>query len=260
MVERGIPIEILDPQPEVRRNAENAPDWEYREQAKYLYDRAVLFRDRLIDPIARIDRNVMPDPVISFDNLRNKNTLAAYRLTRNPQGMDHEIIINNQHLEEAEGKMSWRFGEWALNETLLHEQIHLWQQVVGEDPVKLGRVYHNKEFVEKCENVGLHPKLGEGYHTQLADGAFGIVMKELGIEKPEGLAELPPELDIDWFKFLEKFFGKERKGQSTLTKWVCPGCDLKVRVGIKGNPELKHEPCGEVLVRGDIYKANSEVK
>jgi hypothetical protein len=38
-------IEFPDPQPEVRKNAENAPDWEYRDEAKYLYEKAVILRE-----------------------------------------------------------------------------------------------------------------------------------------------------------------------------------------------------------------------
>jgi len=86
MSKEGLPIDNFDPKPAIRRNAENARDWKFHEDAEYLYGMAVLFRDRLIDPIARIDRSQMPDPVISFDNLRNNRTLAAYTLHRNAQG------------------------------------------------------------------------------------------------------------------------------------------------------------------------------
>lgn len=259
MVERGVPIETSNPNPEVRKNAELAPDWPFREQAQYLYPMAELIRGRLIDPIARIDRNQMPDPVLSFDNLRNKRTLAAYRLTRNPQGLNYEIILNSQHYEEVDGKMKWRFGEWALLETLTHELVHEWQQTVGEDPVQVGNVYHNKEFVDKCESIGLHPKLGEGYHLKLADGPFEILMNELGIEPPKEVENLPDELDIDWFKKLPDDLGKDRKGKSTLKKWCCPECGLKVRIGISDDPMLRHHTCekpesGPVfLVTGDVY-------
>lgn len=206
MAERGVPIEYNNPQPEIRRHAENAPDWEYRGEAKYLYDKAVLLRERLIDPIARIDRDALPDPVIAFDNLRNKNTLAAYRLVRNPVGLECEITMNTQHYvdakdEEGNPQKVWQFGRWAQLETLAHEYVHLKQQTVGEDPVVIGKkhTYHNKEFVDMCEAIGLHPKLGEGWHTQLADGPFEILMNELGITKPEGTEKLPGDLNIDWF-------------------------------------------------------------
>jgi hypothetical protein len=154
-------IEFPDPQPEVRKNAENAPDWEYRDEAKYLYEKAVILRERLIDPIARIDREQLPDPVIAFDNLRNYNTLAAYNLVRNPVGLKCEIIMNTQHYIDAktdEGKeiKVWEFGRWAQLETLAHEYLHLKQQTVGKDPVVIGKrhTYHNKEFIDMCEAIG----------------------------------------------------------------------------------------------------------
>jgi hypothetical protein len=131
-------------------------------------------------------------------------------------------------------------------ETLLHEQVHLWQQNFGKDPVKPGKPYHNKEFVEKCENLGLHPMPGVGCHIKLADGSFALYMKELGIEPPD-LTEKPKDLSIDWFKWLLDLEGKGRKGRSSLTKWTCPECGLNVRIGIKGDPEMRHDPCEQKL-------------
>ena len=65
--ETGIPISDLDPKRVIRRNAESAVDWEYRDEARFLYELSVVFRDELIDPLARIDRDRMPDPIIGFD-------------------------------------------------------------------------------------------------------------------------------------------------------------------------------------------------
>ena len=244
----GILIESGDPQPEVRKNAEMARDWEYSEEAAYLYRMAVVFKNRFLDPILLTDRRRLPDPVISFRNLRNRNTLAAYTLVRNPQGLLFEISMNTEHYvdEEQEGKKTkaWGFGKWAQMETLLHEQVHLWQQNFGDDPIKPGRPYHNREFVFKCESLGLHPMPGVGCHTHLADGLFAILMKELGIQPPD-LTQKPDDLDIDWFKWLLDLQGKGRKGTSTLHKWTCPECGLNARFGIKGNPEIVHEPCSQ---------------
>ncbi len=177
MKDRGILIEKHDPQPEVRKNAENARDLEYKDEAAYLYRMAVLFKDRLLDPLHHLDRDRLPKPIIAFENLRNKNTLAAFRLTRNPEGMKNEIIMNTGHYIDQDGKIVWEYGRWAQLESLLHEQVHEWQQVFGKDPVQLKRVYHNKEFVEKCESLGLHPKLGEGHHLKLADGPFALLQR-----------------------------------------------------------------------------------
>ena len=239
-------IELTNPQPEVRKNAETAKDWVYTEEAIYLYRMAVLFKDRFLDPVLLTGRGRLPDPVISFANLRNNNTLAAYTLVRNPQGLLYEITLNTEHYvdEDREGKKvkSWSFGKWAQLETLLHEQVHLWQQNFGTDPVKPGRPYHNKEFVDKCESLGLHPMPGVGCHTRLADGTFALFMKELGVAPPI-LEENPGDLDIDWFKWFLDSLGKSRKSTSTLNKWTCPECGLNARIGIKGNPEIRHEPC-----------------
>ena len=147
----GKPIELTNPQPEVRKNAETAKDWVYTEEAVYLYRMAVLFKDSFLDPVLLTGRGRLPDPVISFANLRNNNTLAAYTLVRNPQGLLYEITLNTEHYvdEDRDEKKvkGWSFGRWAQLETLLHEQVHLWQQNFGTDPVKPCIPYHNKEFV-----------------------------------------------------------------------------------------------------------------
>lgn len=253
---QGRLIGTPNPQPEVRKNAETASDWEYKDEAAYLYRMAVLFKDRLLDPLHHLDRTRLPEPVIAFENLRNKNTLAAFRLTRSPEGLQNEIIMNAEHYATEDGKKVWIYGRWAQLETLLHEQVHEWQQVFGKDPVSLKRIYHNKEFVEKCESLGLHPKLGEGYHLRLAGEPFSIVMRELGISPPD-VKDQPDELDLDWFKWLLDFLGKSRKGTSTLTKWECPECGLKVRMGIKGDPALVHDPCSEKTGR-KVYLIRSD--
>ncbi len=109
-------IEKVDPQPEVRRNAETAKDWEYADEAAYLYRMAVNFKDRFLDPILLTDLRRLPEPVISFANLRNRNTLAAYTLARNPQGLLYQITMNTEHYidEERDGKniKTWSFGRW----------------------------------------------------------------------------------------------------------------------------------------------------
>ena len=246
MTERGVLIETSDPKPEIRKNAETARDWEYSGEAKYLYGMAVLFKDRFLDPVLHTDRGRLPDPVISFDDLRNMNTLAAYTLERNPQGLLYEITMNSQQYqdEKKDGRTNkqWIFGRWAQLETLLHEQVHLWQQNFGTDPFRQGRSQHNKEFVEKCESLGLHPKPGAGYHTQIADGPFALLMNELGIEHPK-LPKIDEEPNMDWYKWFLDIQGKRRKGKSSLHKWTCPECGLNARMGIKDNPLIRHDPC-----------------
>ena len=191
-------ILVPDPKPEVRKNAENSTDWEFHEEAQYLYRMATLFKDRFLDPILHTDRRRLSDPVISFDNLRNVKTLAAYTLHRNPQGLLDEITFNIAHyMTEESNKKVWVWGKWAQLETLLHEQIHLWQENFGEHKHKPGRVAHDKEFIAKCEGFGLHPTPVVGSHYQVADEVFAELMKELGIPRPD---DVPRDATTNWTK------------------------------------------------------------
>jgi hypothetical protein len=218
-------------QPAVRKNAETAIGWEYKEEAAFFYQLAIIFRDRLIDPIVRLDRNQVPDPVISFDDLRNNNTLACYTLNRNPQGLLHEITFNTVHYDEVEGKQVWKFGRWAQSETLLHEMLHLKQQKYGRDPYKGGRNTHNREFCDMAKQLGLNVTPNVGCHFAEADidSPFSNLMRELGIPRPAEvfIAEGPKGRRFDWFEV-----GKKGKGRSTLTLWTCD-CEppQKARIG-----------------------------
>lgn len=238
-------IEKTDPKSAIRKNAENAHDWEYNEDAKFFYSLAVTFRDELIDPLARIDREQMPDPVIGFDDARNSNILAYYTLGRNAHGVKDEIIFNTAHYETREGKKEWKYGRWSQAETCLHEQIHLFlEYLTSVDGIK--RPAHGKEFTEFCGKLGLHvvPNVGSHYQVADADSPFGRLMKSMGIARPDDVPRAEGE-KTDWWR------PKKEKGKSTLHKYECPNCGLKVRVGVKEDPELIHKKCGEVLV----YKA-----
>jgi hypothetical protein len=138
---------------------------------------------------------------------------------------------------------------------------------MGKDPfTPKSKVTHNKEFREIMQELGIYCN-DQGAHFKVADpdSPFGILMKEWGIVPPEDVAKAPADIDEDWFKWLIKFWGQERKGRSTLKKWCCETCGLNVRIGISGNPELLHVPCGTVLIRDDgkphnVYKSQKEDK
>jgi len=261
MSKEGLLFENFDPKPAIQKNAETARDWEFSEESRYLYGMANLFKDRFLDPILHTDRGRLPNPVISFDTLKVK-TLAAYTLHRNPQGLLDEITFNEAHYLDEDGKKVWKYGRWAQMETLLHEQVHLWQENFGEHKHRPGRVAHDKEFVQKCESLGLHPLPVVGTHSAVAEGVFAGLMGELGIPRPD---DVPRAEDVktakrDWFR------PNPEKGKSTLHKWTCPDCGLAVRIGINSDPRLVHDVCSEIkgekvfLVKQDdlqhtIYKS-----
>ena len=217
MRERLRGVQILDPsfsKEAVRKNAEQAHDWQWQEMAKTLYTWTDRFKSRFLDPIARLGQEKMPDAIISFAPMNHK-ILACYTLHRNAQGLLDEITMNTRHLNRP---------MWQTLETLLHEQVHLWQQNFGDHPVN--RNYHNREFVHKCEGLGLHPRLESGVHWKPADGVFAQLMGEYGIQPP-AQAIVPQDEKVNWWDVREK----ERKGRSTLSKWSC-GCQ-NMRVGRK---------------------------
>ena len=241
IAKNGVEIDKIDPQPAIQKGAETASDWEYREDAKYLYDKAKGLRGRLIDPIARIDREQLPDPIIGFKDLRNYKALAEYLIIRDELGLSCRINFNTAHYVETNGKRTWKWGRWAQLETLAHEYIHLWQQQVGS-----GKPSHGKEFIDKCEEIGLHPMPGVGCHTTVADEPFSILMAEWGLKRPGDVPR--DDRKVDWF--INPGDLKKRKGKSTLAKWTC-GCQ-NARIGTKEFCATCNKPeCGNVFVLAD---------
>lgn len=254
-------IEKTDPKPAIRKNAENSYDWTWHEPFMVVTNISERFRDEIIDPLERIDRERMPPPLIAFEDVGNKEVLGQYTVGRNAIGIKDQITLNTVHFFENEhGKPEYKYGLWSLFEVVLHEQVHLYMHHLTEVDGK-ERPAHGKEFVEKCKELGLNVRPVRGSHFQVADedSPFGRIMKELGISRPKDV----PRGEIgnrDYFR------PKKEKGKSTLHKWVCPDCGMSVRIGIGADPMLVHDVCSEIkgekvfLVRHDgkehnIYKA-----
>lgn len=206
---------------------ENAPNWLYREEKFDLDRMAGLLKDNLIDPILLLHRLQMPDVVVGFDDAGNQNILAFYRKVPNAHGIPDEVIFNNVHYETTNGKVSWRYGKWSQYETLAHEMGHGLLNYISKIENR-SIPAHGKEFCELLESWGLHPVPNIGAHYQVADSdkPFGILMRQLGIARPDDVprGDTKP-IKTDWFR------PKKEKGRSSLTKWSC-GCQ-NVRVGTK---------------------------
>jgi hypothetical protein len=200
------------PHEAIRQHIEGAQDWEWRHIATTLYQ----WTDRLND---RFFTQKIPAALLSFERMDHR-VLAAYTLNRNPQGLLYEITFNTLHLDRP---------LWEMLETLMHEYVHLWQQNRGEHPVT--RNYHNREFVDRCEALGLHPAIGTGVHTRPADGPFAAFLKAYAVSQPDYGTDTIVDgkgRPLDWWYMPGK---KEDQGSSTLRKWSC-GCQ-NVRVGTK---------------------------
>ena len=225
MRERG---ERPTPHEVIRRHVEAAEDWEWHEIATDLY----VWTDRFND---RFFAREMPDAVLSFESMDHR-ILAAYTLRRNSQGLLYEITFNVKHLKRP---------LWETLETLMHEYTHLWQQNHGEHPVE--RNYHNVEFAQRCEAIGLHPLVGSGVHLKPADGVFAEFLKAYAVPEPpplKGTKLSPKGKPLDWWVNPRE----RRKGRSTLAKWTC-GCQ-NVRVGTR-EFHAQCLRCGSVFERVD---------
>jgi len=215
------------PHEAIRQHIESAQDWEWRAIATTLYQWTDRFNDRFFD-------RQMPGALLSFERMDGR-ILAAYTLKRNHQGLLHEITFNTHHLQRP---------MWETLETLMHEYVHLWQQNMGEHPVEHN--YHNREFVAKCEEFGLHPAIGSGVHLRPADGTFAEFLKAYGVPEPAATTDVILDSKgrpLDWWYLTG---GQERRGKSTLTKWSC-GCQ-NVRVGSK-EFYASCTRCGHAFVR-----------
>jgi len=246
-------IEVQNPQREIRKTSENA-DWPFREEATVMYRVGQKMMDRFFNGLVYLDGRKVPDPLIAFDDLRNYKVLAEYNLYPDEYGLMYKITHNTQQYENIEGKKVYKWGRWALCEAQCHEMLHAWQQHGrGKEPYRGGFNSHNEEFVNKGKELGLNITPAIGCHFAVADegSPFSVLMKELGVTRPE---DVPKDATGNWFRW-----GKERQGRSSLTRYTCPSCGLNVRIGIKADPEIIHHPCSEAQGH-DVFFIKSETK
>jgi hypothetical protein len=247
----GLISEVANPRDALRKAAEANVGWDYSAEARKLYDRSDVVLERLYPGIQTPQfQGRLPKVAIGIESLRNKNTLAAYHLVPDSVGLPFKITFNEQHYIEEDGRRIWRYGDWSQMETLVHELGHHWQQMQGKDPfTKKSRITHNIEFTGKMKQLGIYCD-SRGAHYQVADmdSPSGILFREWGLARPEDVPRGEPN-ESDWFKWFADQEGRGRPGRSTLTKYECPKCGLKVRYGRKDEPMLMHLPCGALLVR-----------
>lgn len=105
-------------------------------RAMFTYFNAELFGGRL------------PEVVLNFS--RHAGSLGFFVSDRwersDGAARTHEISLNPDTLIARDSR--------AVASTLVHEMVHLWQQVEGTPP---RRNYHNREWADQMERVGLMP-------------------------------------------------------------------------------------------------------
>jgi hypothetical protein len=170
--------------------------------------------------------NQLPGVLLNFS--RKANTHGFFAPERWENGLKvktHEISLNPQTLA--------REPKLVLS-TLVHEMVHLWQQDFGT-PSR--RAYHNKQWAQKMESVGLIPshtgepggnKTGQNMtHYIEAGGRFDKAFEAM----PE--AYLLPFTSREYGMQGSGKTGAKTKDKSKL-KYTCPVCAVNVwgKVGL----------------------------
>jgi hypothetical protein len=103
-------------------NSTDAPtDWKRRDVVQFLYTVYDAARFHFFSPHDETQL-VLPQSVIAVDAMRH-DTLAAYRISYNPNGLPFEIIMNTKWLDRP---------RWELCESLIHETTHLYQEYMAD--------------------------------------------------------------------------------------------------------------------------------
>lgn len=103
---------------------------------------------------------------------------------------------------------------------MVHELIHVYQELVLEQNLSRDLSYHNRFFVSIGRELGLYIE-NNGYHTKPADGQFALLMTRFGIQPPEYTID---DLTLTPGTRLRHWWDYDRGipcGQSTLFKYVC---------------------------------------
>lgn len=186
-------------------------DWDYHD--------VLVFADAWYTRLNERLRLNVPRVPLRLDPTLHRNCGGHFLAGHNEFGLAYEIAIavpppTQLHL----------LNRGDLVGTLLHEQLHLLQELTG---VPGANNYHNAQYRNTAERFGLLVD-HRGHQTYAADSLFLELLAEHGVDPPRLIAEgrtagssgpQPPG------------FSKRRPlGRSTLRKWSC-GC-TNVRVGV----------------------------
>ena len=150
----------------------------------------------------------------------------------------HEINFSAEYLNRS-------FND--LMETLLHEMVHLSNITEGINDCSK-RQFHNENFKEKAESIGLIVKKVKRYgwsETHLTEGLIKLV-DDLKVPK-----------DIFVFARVDKPIKKVAK-PNTKVKLVCPQCDTKITAEDEIRVTCMDCNCEYVVVGGKEKKENKD--
>jgi len=176
--------------------------------------------------------NSLDKPVITFQRRRNaRGYFCPDRYISKETGRkNHELALNPDMFERDDKEVL---------STLVHEMVHQWQNQFGR-PSRGG--YHNTEWAEKMDEVGLSPVGPNGQRTgpkmshEIVDGdQFDICANNL----------IDGGFKIDWASFMVEAVKKPK----SKVKYTCHAC--KVNAWAKPETKLICGECENVMESED---------
>jgi hypothetical protein len=204
-------------------------DWEYQPIYVLLEEWFERFNARF--------RLNLPRVPLRLDRSIRRNCAGYFLADHNEFGLVYEIAVAVPPPDRLDV-----IDRGDLLGTLLHEQIHLLQELTGI-PGKGKNNYHNAQYRATVERFGLLVDY-RGHQKYSTDSPFLDVLAEHGVEPPFAvqveravqLGQIPPPLPTR---------GKP-PGKSKLRKWWC-GC-TNVRVGVaEFHAKCTRPECGGVF-------------
>jgi len=189
--------------------------WDFREAALELYRWLPIF-----DFEFKLE---LPPIAIAIRKMSRRSCYGYFQHAHNELGLQDEIAIDERHV-----LASCIANDWTeLLDTLLHETLHAWQQEHGI-PGKGN--YHNKEFREKAQQLGLIIDASGRSLGRINGSPFLQLLDRHSVEIPTVTLterELTP------------------KSPTKLKLWMC-SCTKPIRLRIaKSNVRIRCEDCGQ---------------
>lgn len=186
--------------------------------------------------------NKLSNVILSFSRAANSRGFFAPQRWRGGDKVTHEIALNPQSLQ--------RESFIALS-TLVHEMAHLWQEEYGE-PSRTG--YHNKEWAEQMESIGLMPShTGEEGGKRTGQNMTHFIIK--GGQYDIAFKRMPPNLLFP-FQSLESeqgSNGSKKSKKKNKFKYSCPVCDCNA-----WGKEALNLICGDCTVQMIMEEPDQE--
>ncbi|WP_242281167.1 SprT-like domain-containing protein [Bacillus cereus group sp. BfR-BA-01347] len=209
----------------------------------------------------RFFENKLPTPAITIQTSRH-NKLSMGWCSVRPIWSDKKGEIKLYEINISAEYVNYDFFETM--DTLMHEMVHLYNNVHDIQDCSRNETYHNKHFKERAiksgfeyENDKPDPKYGWSFaklsqetkdiisKMDIDQSVFTISRRMPRYLQPEEPGLSDPEMNIE--PEMEEF---QTAAKKTTWKWTCPKCNLIVR-STKPHVNIKCGDCELTLLGED---------